>query len=276
MPDDSPSLPFWQRLFSRPQPAVAAMAPSDHARQTRERQLLARAASFASVRVADVMVPRADIVAVEIDTPLAELARLFADAQHSRLPVYRETLDDPVGFVHIKEVMTALTAADMGDSDCILPRVKRDVLFAPASMPAADLLLRMQTKRAHMALVVDEFGGTDGLVTLEDLVEQVFGDISDEHDTEEAERLTPRPDGSLDADARIPIAALEQHMQQALRPDDLDEDVDTIGGLVYALAGRIPHRGEVIAHPTGPEFEILDADPRRIKRVRVRVQRKAS
>lgn len=265
MPDRPP---FWSQWFRpclpEPKPAV------DPARQMRERQLVARAAAFARVRVADVMVPRADIVAVEVDTPLQALARLFAEAQHSRLPVYRETLDDPLGFVHIKEVMTALTAPGSKGDALILNHIKRDVLFAPASMPAADLLLRMQTMRSHMALVVDEFGGTDGLVTLEDLVEQVFGDISDEHDVEVGQLLTARSDGSFDADARASIEDIEQATRHVLRLDDLDEDVDTVGGLVFSLAGRVPHRGEVIRHPSGLEFEILEADARRVKRVRAR------
>ena len=231
---------------------------------------------FQTKRVDDVMVPRADIIAVEIDTPLADLARVFSDAAHSRLPVYRETLDDPVGVAHIKDMVSHLARyaeqgvdGDMGDAQ-ILAAIRRPLLYVPASMRAIDLLLKMQSRRQHMALVVDEFGGTDGLVTLEDLLEPIVGDIEDEHDeTGEPAILAKQPD-CWEADARAAITDLEAVIGREIATDEEEADVDTIGGLIFRLAGRVPERGEVLDHPTGFEFEVLDSDPRRIKRVRVR------
>jgi CBS domain containing-hemolysin-like protein len=228
------------------------------------------------LRVADVMVPRADIVGVEVSTPLGELAQIFAEAAHSRLPIYRETLDDPVGVVHIRDVIHHLTPGEHGarqngwsDRE-VLPTIGRPLLFAPPSMHATDLLRRMQARRTHLALVVDEYGGTDGLVTLEDLIEPIVGDIEDEHDDEDSPAIISRGDGVWDVEARASIDAFEQAAGEEIAAPDEDEDVDSLGGLVFTLAGRIPERGEVIRHHKGYEFEVLEADPRRIKRMRVR------
>ncbi|MGE5564551.1 MAG: hemolysin family protein [Parcubacteria group bacterium] len=234
--------------------------------------LIEHAEAFQTLRVDDVMTPRVDVIAVDISTPFQDLVAQFIETEHSRLPVYRDTLDDPVGVVHIKDVFKLMAdpARRPTASDPVLHRLRRDALYVPASMRAADLLLRMQTTRIHMALVIDEFGGTDGLVTLEDLIEAVVGDIADEHDEAEAAAVVQRPGNVFEADARAPLEDLEEAMGEDLAPPDLDEEIDTVAGLVTALAGRVPQRGEVIAHPGGFDIEITDADPRRVKRVRVR------
>ena len=237
------------------------------------RDLVDQAQAFQSLRVEDVMTPRADVVSVDLDSTLEEVWRRFSDSEHSRMPIYRETLDDPVGVVHIKDLVKLLSpgegrsGTDWGEQ--VLPRLRRDTLYVPASMRAADLLLRMQSTRIHMALVIDEFGGTDGLVTLEDLLEAVVGEIDDEHDVEATPEIVDRP-GGWEADARAPLEDLEERAGQTLTPEDDEEEIDTVGGLVATLAGRVPQRGEVVTHPGGYEFEVIDADPRRIKRVRVR------
>ncbi|ATC33557.1 HlyC/CorC family transporter [Caulobacter vibrioides] len=234
--------------------------------------LVDQAEAFQSLRVADVMTPRADIVAVELSTPFEAVAAQFAEAEHSRMPIYRETLDDPVGVVHVKDVFRLLAdeAKRPAPADPVLNKLRRDALYVPASMKAADLLLRMRTSRIHMALVIDEFGGTDGLVSMEDLIEAVVSEIDDEHDDATAVAVVARPGGVFDADARAPLEELEAALNHDLAPPDMDEDIDTVAGLVVALAGRVPQRGEVIAHPDGFEFEVVEADPRRVRRIRVR------
>ncbi|MGZ8370283.1 MAG: hemolysin family protein [Caulobacteraceae bacterium] len=235
--------------------------------------MLDQAEAFQNLRVSDVMTPRADIVAIELSAPFAEVVAQFAESEHSRMPVYRESLDDPVGVVHIKDVFKLLAGRGKmkppTPDETVLRRLRREVLFVPASMRAADLMVRMQARRIHLALVIDEFGGTDGLVTLEDLIEAVVGEIDDEHD-EAAPCVTASPGGVFEADARAPLEDLEQAVGMELSPPDLDEEIDTVGGLVSAVAGRVPQRGEVIAHPKGFDFEVVDADPRRVKRVRIR------
>ena len=234
----------------------------------RERDLLLKILQFGELRADDVMVPRADIAAVPVDISLSEVVRVFNDCQHTRLPVYRETLDDVVGFVHLKDVM-----ARWGKAGEFAPKdVVRNVLFVPPSMPVPDLLIRMRTTRIHMALVIDEYGGVDGLITIEDLVEQIVGDIEDEHDEREGPLLTPKDDGSWEADARAPINQFEAEVGRDLLPDDEDEYIDTLGGLVVSLTGRVPQRGELVSHPAGLEFEVVDADPRRVKRLKVRLK----
>ncbi|HEX8569332.1 MAG TPA: hemolysin family protein [Caulobacteraceae bacterium] len=236
------------------------------------RDLVDQAQAFQSLRVQDVMTPRADVVAVELDTSLEDVLRQFAENEHSRMPIYRETLDDPLGVVHIKDLVKLIAPGPDASPDWtqpVLHRVRREVLYVPASMRAADLLVRMQSTRTHLALVIDEFGGTDGLVTLEDLIEAVVGEIDDEHDVDVTPAVTARP-GGWDCDARAPLEDLEVQVGRSLSPED-EEEIDTVGGLVAVLAGRVPQRGEVIAHPAGLEFEVTDADPRRIKRVRVRL-----
>jgi CBS domain containing-hemolysin-like protein len=227
---------------------------------------------FKTLRVSDVMTPRADINALEISTEFAEVVRCFAEHEHSRLPIYRDTLDDPVGVVNVKDVfkLLATNGGAPQPTDPVLHRLRREVLYVPASMRAADLLLRMQSSRIHMALVIDEFGGTDGLVTMEDLVEAVVGDIADEYDVAAPAHIVARPAGVFEADARASLEELEAALGESMATEDLDEDIDTVGGLVATLAGRVPQRGEVISHSAGFEFEVTDADPRRIKHVRIR------
>jgi len=220
----------------------------------------------------DVMVPRVDIVALDVDQPFAEVIKCMVEHGHSRVPVYRESLDDVIGFVHVKDVLGPV--ADRRPAR--LERLLRKVLFVAPSVPILDLLVQMRQARTHIAMVIDEFGGIDGLVTIEDLIEEIVGEIEDEHDVHVAPVLIERPDGSIIADARISIEALEEQHGTRLRPAGEQEAVDTLGGLVFTLAGRVPKRGEVIAHPDGIEFEVLDADPRRIKRLRVRGLRPAN
>jgi hemolysin (HlyC) family protein len=215
---------------------------------------------------ADVMVPRVDITALDVEAPFPDVVKCMVEQGHSRVPVYRESLDDVVGFVHVKDVLGPVAER----RDTKLGPMLRKVLFVAPSVPILDLLVQMRQARTHIAMVVDEFGGIDGLVTIEDLIEEIVGEIEDEHDVADRPSLVERTDGSLIADARTPIGVLEEHKGTRLRPEGDQEEVDTLGGLVSSLAGRVPKRGEVIAHPSGLEFEVLDADPRKIKRLRVR------
>jgi CBS domain containing-hemolysin-like protein len=230
-----------------------------------ERALFANILRIRDRSVEDLMVPRADIVAIELEVTLTTVIDLMTSSGHSRIPVYRETLDDAVGMVHIKDVL----AWRGQDNTFHLSKIIRPVLFVAPSMEVLQLLLEMRAKRSHMALVVDEFGGIDGLVTIEDVVEKIVGEIADEHDRATEPTVQTRADGSVDADARAAVEILDEHFGPVLS-DEEREDVDTVGGLVVSLAGRVPIRGELIRHPAGLEFEILDADPRRIKRLRVR------
>jgi len=237
-----------------------------------ERTMLANLLRFGELRVKDVMVPRADIVAVEENTSLADLILLFREAQHSRLPVYRETLDDPIGLVHLKSVLGLLESEGDGNfhlREVPIAMIKHDILFAPPSMPALDLLLKMQTSHTHLALVIDEYGGTDGLVSIEDIIEEIVGDIADEHD-EEAPHARPLPGGGFVADARIDLEDFKNETGIEFPLDETQADIDTLGGLVVSLVGRVPQRGEIVTHPVGYEFEVLEADPRRVKRLRIR------
>jgi magnesium and cobalt transporter len=230
-----------------------------------EKVLLANILELRGQTVFDVMVPRVDIVAVDVNSSLPGLIDVMTKEAHSRVPIYRDNLDHVTGMVHIKDVL-AWRGEDAAFS---LPKILRKVLFVSPSMQVLELLLEMRAKRTHMAMVVDEYGGVDGLVTIEDLVEEIVGEIEDEHDQTEEPELVQRPDGSFDADAR---AVLEE-LQDVLKPimgEEEWEDSQTLGGLVVDLAGRVPIRGELITHSSGIEFQILDADPRRLKRVRVR------
>jgi CBS domain containing-hemolysin-like protein len=246
--------------------------------------LIDQAEAFQNLRIGDVMTPRADITALEISLPLDEVVRRFISSELTRLPIYRETLDDPVGVVHIKDIVRLFAPPEEGDVQAmtapwrepVLHRLRREVLYVPASMRCADLMVRMRISRIHMALVIDEFGGVDGLVTLEDLLEAVVGEIDDEHDADEAPELVMRAAGVIEADARAPLEDLEQAIGIPLQLPDEDEEVDTVAGLVATLAGRVPQRGEVIIHPSGYEFEVTDADPRRIRRLRIRPPSPAS
>ena len=254
---------------------------------TAERDMFFRLLRFGAMRVDDVMVPRADIIALDESAPLSELVRVFKEAGVSRIPVFRETLDDPSGMVHIKDLFSYLVdgaatrgaapapAAEVsfGKADLRQPisaaKVRRSVLYVPPSMLAMNLLIRMQATRIHMALVVDEFGGTDGLVTIEDLVEQVVGDIEDEHDVAEAANIVEDAKNGIIARARTPVRELEERLAVGLLTPEEEADIETLGGLVANIAGRVPVRGEFVRHPSGIEFEVLDADPRRVKRLKI-------
>ncbi|MEZ5997782.1 MAG: transporter associated domain-containing protein [Hyphomonas sp.] len=227
-----------------------------------------RLQEFQDLCVEDVMVPRAEIKGVEVSTEFPELLKVFAECTHSRLPVFRETLDDPIGFVHIKDVVSELAKGGEPPKRP-LERLHREVLYVPPSMKLADLLVKMQSTRIHLALVVDEYGGTDGLVSLEDLVEEIVGDIEDEHDDEEP-MFVRRSQRVWEADARTEISDFAEETGIDLELDDDDAEFDTLGGIAFALAGKVPVRGEILRHPSGVEIEILDADARRIRRLRLR------
>ncbi len=231
-----------------------------------ERVMLGNILKLRHLTAYDVMVPRADIAGVDISAPLEEVIAVTSGKGHSRVPVYRGNLDDVVGFVHIKDVLAAVKS----ERKFSLAGLTRGVLFVAPSMRVLDLLLQMRLSRVHLALVVDEFGGTDGLITIEDLVEEIVGEIEDEHDTDSGPRLVRWPDGSLVADARVDVDEFEEAFGQVLTQEEREEDIDTLGGLVATIAGRVPARGELILHSSGVSFEVMEADPRRIKRLRVR------
>jgi magnesium and cobalt transporter len=231
-----------------------------------ERALIANVLRLRETTADDVMVPRADIVAMRVEVTLEEALQQIRAEGHSRLPVYREQLDDIVGMVHIKDIFAYVGRPEAFSLEALL---RRPLMVAP-QMPVLDLLLQMRQQRMHLALVIDEYGGVDGLVTIEDLVETIVGDIADEHDEIQAAMVVERPDGALDINARLPVEEFEHRMGPVLSEDERDADIDTVGGLVFTLAGRVPSKGEVISHSSGIEFRVLDADPRRIRRVRVR------
>jgi CBS domain containing-hemolysin-like protein len=250
---------------------------------------------FSSLRVDDVMVPRVDIVAIEETDTMQDLLAKFIDANHSRIPVFRDTLDDVTGMIHVKDFLRWMTArgtrkrrssgAEKTDKPGTVAGLSiaastlatnvnqaglnREVLFVPPSMPATDLLVRMQASRTHLAIVIDEYGGTEGLVSIEDLVEVIVGDISDEHDTDEDLEVRPVETGIYMADGRVDLSKLEALLAVDLLPEDEEEEADTLAGLIFKIAGRVPIRGEIIRHGSGLEFEVLDSDARRVKRVRI-------
>lgn len=253
----------------------------------RERLMVKNVLNFHNVRVSDVMVPRADMVVVAAESTLGSVLGIFRTAGHSRLPVHGGTLDDPLGMVHIRDFLGLITAgAETAlDSDGTAPArlsfgsvdltatlasagILRPVLFVPRSMPAIDLLARMQASRTHMALVIDEYGGTDGIVSIEDLVETVVGDIEDEHDETE-HMIVAEENGSFVADARASLEEVSEALGFDIASTEASDDVDTLGGLIATSVGRVPVRGEILPGPGGLEFEVLDADPRRLKRVRI-------
>jgi len=238
-----------------------------------ERTLLRNVLQLHDVRVKDLMIPRADVVSLRIDASVAEAIDLFRTAAHSRVPVYHETLDDPRGMIHIRDLVQYMTPGQEAEQlakSLASAGVVRPVLYAPPSMPALDLLVRMQASRTHMALVVDEYGGTDGLVSIEDIVESIVGDIEDEHDERVGQLVSEGADGAFYVDARAPLEEVSKAMKFDFTAEGAQEDIDTIGGLLIAGAGRVPSRGEILAGPGGYEFEILDADPRRVKRMTIR------
>jgi CBS domain containing-hemolysin-like protein len=264
-------------LFRRTGEAVTDEAPEPSGEGGGE--LVSQARAFQDLRVEDIMKPRGDIVGVERGCPFDELVARFVEAEHSRMPVYKETLDEPVGVVHVKDVFKLLarkTRQPKPEDKVLSGRhsLVREVLYVPPSMSGERLLATMRAKRIHMALVMDEFGGVDGLVTLEDLLESLVGEIEDEHDEEGDQAYMPivSDDDGWIVDGRAPLEELEQAIGDGvdLASEDLDEEIDTVAGLVNALAGRVPQKRERIEHPDGYTLEVLAADPRRVKRVRVR------
>ncbi len=232
-----------------------------------ERVLIANVLRLRGTTADDVMVPRADIIAMPVDLSLDQALEMIRREGHSRMPVFREQLDEVVGMVHIKDVFAYVGRAEAFDLAAL---VRAPLMVAP-QVPVLDLLLQMRQARIHLALVVDEYGGIDGLVTIEDLVETITGDIADEHDEEATPLIIERPDGTLDIDARLAVGAFEARVGSMLTEDERAADIDTVGGLVFTLAGRVPSRGEVVTHSSGAEFRIMDADPRRIRRLRARL-----
>ncbi|SUZ30408.1 Hemolysin C [Roseibaca ekhonensis] len=252
-------------LFSR---LFDALSP-DEAEGQGERlgRTLPGLANLQRLRVEDVAIPKAEIVALGHETSLADIVQEFRDSGYSRIPVYEDTLDKPLGLLLLKDL--ALQYGFNGHHELELAPLLRPILYVPPSMPLSVLLRKMQAERTHMALVIDEYGGVDGLVTIEDLLEQVVGEIEDEHDTDDEVTIQRIDDTTYMADARATLEDLEEELGLPLAYDDLDEEIDTLGGLVFVLTGHVPVRGEIIEHPSGLEFEVIEADPRRIRRLRV-------
>ena len=275
-PDDSSKKSFLSFFGIGPKPAAKSGPDSTESENSAAAaaNLIDHARAFQSLSVADVMTPRVDIVAIELSSTLADVVRICIESEHSRLPIYRDGLDDPVGVVHIKDVLKLLAPepgrAAPNWAEPVLHRLRRELLYVPSSMTTADLMLRMQAQRIHMALVIDEFGGTDGLVTLEDLIEAVVGNIDDEYDEAGDEEMRELPNGQYEIDGRVELVTLEEKLGLQLYPEESEEEIDTLAGLVAVLAGRVPQRGEVVPYAdAGFDIEVLDADPRRIKRLRL-------
>ena len=234
-----------------------------------EKNMLNNVIGFGESRVEDCMVPRADIVGLELDTNTKDILQIFSKSNHSRIPVYKETLDNPIGMLHMKDLIGIFSEKNFDEIN--IEKFQREILFVPPSMKSRDLLVRMQASRIHMALVIDEYGGTDGLVTIEDLIEEIIGEIEDELFEEDLDRIKIY-ENYIDASARTSIGEINDIVGKSLFTEDIDEEINTIGGLVFVLAGRVPQRGELINHPLGFEIEITDADSRRIKKVRLRIR----
>ena len=271
---------------------LEAAVPGETGVSPTERTMLMNILALRERRIEDVMVPRADIVALHQDISLGELIKVFQIAAHSRLVVFNDTLDDPVGMVHIRDLIAFMATRAGVDAernarrkkplpaglnlkavDLALPlsaiKIVREILFVPPSMPALDLLAKMQTTHIQLALVVDEYGGTDGLVSMEDIVEEIVGEIADEHDEDAKPSVVRQPDGSYVADARASLDDVVAAIGSEFEVGEAAKEVDTLGGYMMAQGGRLPLRGELVSGPTGFEIEVLDADPRRIKRVRI-------
>jgi CBS domain containing-hemolysin-like protein len=269
-----------------------AMTPGESGFSPEESRMLKNILGLRERRVGDVMIPRADIIAVQQDIKLGDLLRTFEGAGHSRLVVYNDTLDDPVGMAHIRDLIAFMTARAAVDPEKNAKRKKplpagldlkainlamplsatqivREILFVPPSMRVIDLLARMQATRIHLALVIDEYGGTDGLCSMEDIVEQIVGEIADEHDEDELPAVVRQPDGTYIADARAHLEDVVAIVGSDFDVGDAAEEVDTLGGYLVTRAGRLPVRGEIVPGPGLFEFEVLDADPRRVKRIRI-------
>lgn len=237
-----------------------------------ERQLIGNILKLRDLTVTDVMIPRADIIAIDIDTAPEELLKVFVEKQFSRIPVYRGTLDDILGVIHVKDLLSCLAeGVPIRMKDLI-----RDVPIVSPSLPVLDLLLLMRQTKKHMVLVVDEYGGIDGQATIGDVLESILGEVADEYDQNETPTLQDYPDGTVIADARLPIEDFEERYGNILT-DEEREEIDTLGGYIAAITGRIPGRGEIIPDPDhGLAFEIIDADPRRVNRIRIRKPAKKS
>jgi hemolysin (HlyC) family protein len=263
---------FFARLFGGTTPANGQSSASINGIHLKQNgHTLTPAGGLANlnrVRVEDVVVPRADIVSVPLEAELATLVDTFRESGLTRLPVFDETLDTPLGFVHLKDLALRHGFA-CDDVELDLKAMLRPLLFAPPSMPIGVLMQKMQTSRVHMALVIDEYGGVDGLVTIEDLIEQVVGEIEDEHDIDEAEFWSEESPGTYLAQAKTPLEEFEAEIGINLLDRNEDDETETLGGLVFVLSGHVPVRGEVIQHESGVEFEVIEADPRRVKRLRV-------
>ena len=271
-PEESNGRGFFGRIFGALNPAeTTPQAPGNSPAASQSVPVpLYGLANLRKLRVYDVAVPKAEMVAVPIDIGKDQLAEVFREHGFSRLPVYKGTLDKPQGLVMLKDF--ALTCGfGAAGAKFNLRKLLRPVLYAPPSMPLSVLLQKMQAERVHMALVIDEYGGVDGLVTIEDLLETVVGDISDEHDTEETALWVEERPGVFLAQARAPLEEFEQAIGRRLRTGEDDGDIDTLGGLVFLRVGRVPARGEMVQHESGAVFEVVDADPRRIKRLRLRM-----
>lgn len=234
-----------------------------------ERQMLRNLLHFGEQTVGDVAVPRADIIAVPETIRFSELIAAFADAEHSRLPVYRENLDEVIGMVHIKDVFEIMAMGRTPPADIAV--LIREPLYVPPSMRVLDLLADMRSHRIHLGIVTDEYGGTEGLVTIEDLVEEIVGDIEDEHDDAPVALLVQRGDGNWEADARATLDQVGTEIDARL--GEVDGDVDTLGGLTFLLAGRVPETGEILAHPSGWRIEVVDGDTKRVTRLRLHAPR---
>ena len=281
MPSDTPPRPDMIRrlrgLFTKREESLRdrveelieapdALGPDGRTLDPHERALLSNVLKLRGATAYDVMLPRTDIIALPADLTLDQAVAAVQREGHSRYPVYQSQLDDVLGMVHIKDIFAAVGR----QAPFSLRGILRKPLLVVPSVPVLDLLLRMREARIHMALVVDEYGGIDGLITIEDLVETIVGDISDEHDEVDAPMITERGEGVLEMDARTEIETFEARMGPVLTDEERGADIDTVGGLVLTLAGRVPARGEIFSHSSGLEFRVLDADARRIRRLRVR------
>ncbi|RVT97789.1 HlyC/CorC family transporter [Rhodovarius crocodyli] len=260
-----------ESLRDRVEELIVAPEPEDEETSTteldaNERALLTNVLKLRGTTAVDVMVPRADIIPLPDSLTMEQAIAATAREGHSRYPVIHGQLDEVLGMVHIKDIFAYAGARE----EFSLRKILRKPLFVVPSVPVLDLLLRMRQERIHMALVVDEYGGIDGLVTIEDLVETIVGDIADEHDEVGAPHITERLDGTIDLDARTTVGEFEARFGPVLTEEERGADIDTVGGLVFTLAGRVPVKGELISHSSGLEFRVLDADPRRIRRLRVR------
>jgi magnesium and cobalt transporter len=273
-PDSPAKSTFFSRLFRRDAAEIDGRSSDGEAPEEEDSsgEMLLNLRNLASVRVDDVSVPRAEIEAIADDCSLDRLVEAFRSSTLSRLPVYTETLDQPRGMIHLKDLALTYGFGAQRETFALEPMI-RPLLYVPPSMSIGALLQKMRAAQIHMALVIDEYGGVDGLVTIEDLVEQIVGDISDEHDEAESQLWAREADGSIVAQARVELEDFEDETGIELLTGERADEVDTLGGLVVLLAGRVPAPGETVPHPAGHEFEILEGDVRRVTRLRLRPRR---